>query len=153
LKGDLQDPVILQFDVAKVKAMKLVGWQDLVGSPFTLQLERKSATDWVVKAPADYKVDAGLAEGFLASLNGLRAISFIGTKTGPKPDQKFDLKDGGLEITLTIEGEAQPITVHVGAKTAEGWYTMCSKLPGDVFLTPLDKFEKIKSRPAYFKKD
>jgi hypothetical protein len=153
LKGDLQDPVILQFDVAKVKAMKLTGWQDLVGSPFTLQLERKSATDWTVKAPADYKVDAGLAESFLASLNGLRAISFIGTRTGAKPDQKFDLKDGGLEITLTMDGEAQPTTVQVGTKAAEGWYTMCSKLPGDVFLTPLDKFEKIKGRPAYFKKD
>lgn len=153
LKGDLQDPVILTFDAAKVKGMKLTGWQDLVGSPVTLQLERKSATDWVAKAPADYKLDPGLAESFLGSLNGLRAIAFVGTKTGAKPEHKFDLKDGGLEIVLTIEGEAQPTTLQVGAKTAEGWFTMCSKLPGDVFLTPLDKFEKIKSRPAYFKKD
>jgi hypothetical protein len=124
-----------------------------MGSPVTLQLERKSATEWTVKVPADYKLDATLAESFLASLNGLRAISFIGTKTGAKPEQKFDLKDGGLEITLAIEGDAQPITLQVGTKTSEGWYTMCSKLAGDVFLTPLDKFEKIKSRPAYFKKD
>ncbi len=153
LKGDLQDPVVLQFDPAKVKTMKLTGWQDLVGSPFTLQLERKSATEWSVKAPPDYKVDAALAEGFLASLNGLRAVSFLGAKSGPKPEQKFALKDGGLDVVLTLDGEPQPITLQVGGKTAEGWFTQCSKLPGDVFVTPLDRFEKIKSKPAYFKKD
>ena len=146
LKGDLQDPVVLQFDPAKVKTMKLTGWQDLVGSPFTLQLERKSATEWVVKAPADYKVDSALAEGFVAGLNGLRAVSFLGAKSGPKPDQKFDLKDGGLDIVLTLDGEPQPTTLQVGGKTGEGWFTQCSKLPGDVFVTPLDRFEKIRSK-------
>ncbi|CAN5396112.1 hypothetical protein BH10PLA2_BH10PLA2_03020 [soil metagenome] len=153
LKGDLQDPIVLQFDPAKVKSMKVTGWQDVVGSPFTLQLERKSAADWTAKLPADYKIDPGQAESFLNSLNGLKAVNFVSAKSGPKPDQKFDLKDGGLEIALTVDGEAQPITVQVGAKGADGWFTMCSKLPGDVFTTPLDRFEKIKSKPAFFKKD
>ncbi|HEV8062385.1 MAG TPA: DUF4340 domain-containing protein [Gemmataceae bacterium] len=153
LKGDLQDPVVLQFDPPKVKTLKLTGWQDVVGSPITLQLERKSASEWVVKAPPDYKLDPALAESFLVSLNGLRAVSFLGAKSGPKPDQKFDLKDGGLDIVLTLEGEPQPTTLQIGGKTAEGWFTQCSKLPGDVFITPLDRFEKIKSKPAYFKKD
>jgi hypothetical protein len=153
LKGDLQDPVVLQFDPTKVKGMKITGWQDVVGSTFTLQLERKSATDWTAKAPADYKIDPAQAETFLNSLNGLRAIRFLAAKSGPKPDQKFDLKDGGLDIALTIDGEAQPVTLQVGGKTADGWFTMCSRVPGDVFTTPLDRFEKIKTRPAYFKKD
>jgi Domain of unknown function (DUF4340) len=153
LKGDLQDPVVLQFDPAKVKAMKVSGWSDIVGSTFTLQLERKSATEWIAKAPADYRIDPGAAESFVSGLNGLRAVSFVGSKTGPKPEQKFDLKEGELEIVLTLDGEAQPITVQVGAKTAEGWFTMCSKLPGEVFVTPLDRFEKIKTKPAFFKKD
>ena len=153
LKGDLQDPVVLQFDPAKVKSMKITGWQDVVGSTFTLQLERKSAADWIAKLPADYKIDPGQAESFLNSLNGLRAQSFVTSKTGPKPDQKFDLKEGGLDIALTIDGEVQPITLQVGGKAADGWFTMCSRTPGDVFITPLDRFEKIKTRPAYFKKD
>ncbi len=153
LKGDLQDPVVLQFEPSKVKTMKISGWNDVVGSTITLQLERKSAVDWTAKAPADYKLDPAQAEFFLNSLNGLRAVSFVPAKTGPKPDQKFDLKDGGLDIALTIEGEAQPVTLQVGGKAADGWFTTCSRLPGDVFITPLDRFEKIKTKPAYFKKD
>jgi Domain of unknown function (DUF4340) len=153
LKGDLQDPVVLQFDPAKVKGMKLTGWHALLGSLFTLDLERKSATEWVAKAPADYKVDSAVAETFLGSLNGLRAVSFVGAKSGPKPEQKFDPKEGGLLIQLTVDGEPQPITIQVGAKTAEGWFTTCSKLPGEVFITPLERFEKLNNKPAFFKKD
>ena len=41
--------------------MKVAGWSDIVGSTFTLELERKSATEWIAKVPADYKIDPGAA--------------------------------------------------------------------------------------------
>ena len=153
LQGDLQDATVLHLDLSKVRGMKITGWQDVIGAPITLDLLRKSATDWQVKAPPDYKLDAAVAESFLAGLNGMKALRFVSPRGGPKPEQKFDLKDGGLQIVLTVDGEKEPITIQVGAKTAEGWYVMCSKLPQEVFLVPLDRFEKVKSKPAYFKKD
>src|SRR5262249_53982740 len=62
LQAELQDPTVFQYDASKVKGLKVVGWQDVVGSPFTLDLERKSSQNWAVKAPAEFKLDEAQAE-------------------------------------------------------------------------------------------
>lgn len=151
LQGDLQDPTVLKFTADKLKGMKLTGWQDVAISPVTLDLERKSNTSWVAKSPANFEVDATQAESFVGSLINLRAERFVGK--GSKPDYKLDTKDGALEIVLTIEGEKEPVTLIIGAPTAsDGYYARCSKLPGEIVVLPKGSFDKVKSKPAYFKK-
>jgi hypothetical protein len=151
LQGDWQDPTIFPIEVAKVKGLKLIGWQDVVGSPFTLDLERKSAQDWVVKSPADFKLNVPNAEGLLTWLSQVKAVRFLG-KGVPKPEQKLTLKDGALEIVLTLEGEKEPSTLTIGGRSDnEGYYARSNKLPDEIFIVPTGNLEQIKKMPAHFK--
>jgi hypothetical protein len=149
LQGDLRDPTVVSFDPAKVKGMKLVGWQDIVGSPHMLDLERKGTQNWLAKGVPDGKVDNGKVEGFVISLSNLRAEQFVGPV---KPEYKVELKEGALEISIQIEGEKEPLTLTVGApKGGEGYYARSNKLPGEVVVIPKGNLEQAKSKPAYFK--
>ena len=40
-KADVQDTIVHRIDKAKVKALKITGWQEVLGSPTTLEIERK----------------------------------------------------------------------------------------------------------------
>jgi hypothetical protein len=152
LQGDLQDPTVFSLDPAKVKGLKLIGWQDIIGSSFALDLERKSSQDWAVKAPPDFKVDSRKAESLLQALQNLRAEKFIAHKIEAKPEYKFEPKDGALEIVLTVEGEKDPYTLTVGGLSgSDGYYAKSNKLPDDVFVVRKEPFEQVKSKPAYFK--
>ncbi len=153
LQGDLLDPTIFSFDLSKVKGVKIVGWQDVVGSAFTLDLERKSAQNWVVKSPPEFKLDLAQIENFISGLTNLRAEKFVMPKTAAKPEHKLDLKDGALEITITLEGEKDPFTLTVGGLSGDSYYVKCNKVADEIFMMPKDRFEKVKSKPAYFKKD
>jgi hypothetical protein len=151
LQSDWQDATVFQIELPKVKGLKLIGWQDLAGVPFTLDLERKSAQDWLVKAPADFKLNVPQAESLLTSLAQLKAVRFLG-KGVPKPEQKLDLKDGALEIVLTLEGEKAPYTLTIGGPSGqEGYYARSNKLPDEIFIVPKGNFEQVKEKPAYFK--
>src|SRR5438094_9563816 len=97
LQGDWQDPTVFHLEVAKVKGLKLIGWQDVVGSPFVIDLERKSAQEWVVKSPPDFKLNISQAEALLTALAEVRAVRFLG-KGVPTLEQKLAVKDGALEI-------------------------------------------------------
>src|SRR5262249_3063708 len=124
------------------------------GSPFTLDLERKSSQNWAVKAPAEFKLDEAQAEAFVTGLANLKAERFIAPKGGAKPEHRLDVKDGALQIEISVDGEKEPYQLTVGALHAnEGYYAQTNKLPGAVFLVAKDRFEKVKSKPAYFKKD
>jgi hypothetical protein len=154
LEGDLQDPVVLSFDIAKLKAVKLVGWQDIIGSPFTLELERKGNQNWTVKAPPDYKLDTGKIEAFVTSLTHLRSERFLGPKTGPKPEYKLEVREGSLEVYLQLEGEKEPLKLTIGGPSGtDGYHAMLSKLGNEVFVLPKGNFGEVKSRPAHFKKE
>lgn len=152
LQGDLQDSVVFHFDLAKVKGLRITGWQDIIGNAFTLDLERKAANDWIVKAPPDFNLDAAKVESFLASLTDVRAVRFLG-KSGPKPEYKLDLRDGALEIGIRLEGEKDPLTLTVGGPSGtEGLFARSNKLPDEVFVLPRGNFDQVRSKPAYFKK-
>jgi hypothetical protein len=151
-QGELQDPMVVQFDMSKLKGAKLVGWQDIIGSPFALELERKGNAEWTVKSPADYKLDAVKMEAFISGLSGLRAERFLGPKNGGQPEYKLDLPGGALEVSLLLEGEKDPFRLIIGAGSNEGYYGMTSKLGNEVILLPKNNFADVKSRPAYFKK-
>ncbi len=154
LQSELQDPTVFLYDATKVKGLKVVGWQDVVGSPFPLELERKSSQNWAVKAPADFKLDEAQAEALVTGLANLKAERFVVPKGGPKPEHRLEVKDGALQVEITLEGEKEPYLLTVGALHAnEGYYAQTNKLPGAVFLVAKDRFEKVKAKPAYFKKD
>jgi hypothetical protein len=154
LQAELLDPTVFRFDAAKVKGLKLTGWQDVVGSAFTLDVERKSSQDWAVKAPPGFTLDAAQAEALVASLRNLRAERFLTPKGEAKPEHKLDVKDGALQIEVTVEGEKEPYQLTVGAgHGTDGYHAQTNRLPGAVFVVAKDRFEKAKSKPAYFKKD
>ncbi len=152
LQGDLRDRTVFSFALGKVKGLKLVGWQDVMGGPHTLDLERKTSQNWVVKSPAEFKLDLSKAESFLSGLSHVRAERFVADKSGAKPEYKLDLKNGALEIAIKLEGEKEPYTLTVGGPSGiEGYYAKSNKLPGEIFLLPKGNFEQVKKMPGYFK--
>lgn len=151
LQSDWRDPTVFHIELSKVKGLKLIGWQDVVGSPYVLDLERKSAQDWIVKSSQDFKLNVPLAEGLLTEIAQLRAVRFLG-KGVPKPEQKLTLQEGALEIVLTVEGEKEPSTLTIGGSSDnEGYYARSNKLLDEIFIVPKGNFEQIKKMPAYFK--
>jgi len=148
VEADLQDTAALPFDSAKVKAVKLAGWQDIIGNPFELDLQ-KSGKEWQATTPKAYKVDQLAVNAFLAGLNHMKAERFLG-KTS-KPEYKLEVKDGALQLTFTVDGEKKPITLTVGAPTGNGYYATCSTLPGEFLVVPRGPFESARAKPAYFK--
>lgn len=153
LQAELQDPTVLTFDPAKVKGMKLTGWQNVVGTPITLELERKSAAEWSAKQPAGFQPNPSQTEIFLGGLNGLKATRFVVRQTGPKSEHKLEVKDGALQIEITVEGEKEPLRLTIGGLIAadKAYFASGSRLPGDVFLLPEERFKKVLEAPAYFK--
>ena len=151
LRSDWRDPSVFPFEVAKVKGLKLIGWHDLLGSQFALDLERKAAQDWPVKSPPDFKLNMSVAEGLLTDLSHLKAVRFLG-KGVPKPEQKLAIPEGALEIVLTIEGEKEPYNLTIGGPSDnEGHYARSNKLVDEIFIVPKGNFEAMKKAPAYFK--
>jgi hypothetical protein len=154
LQADLQDTKIFAFDIGKVKGLKLQGWHDIIGSTYTLDLERQSSQTWTVKAPPDFKLNTSQVESFLAALINIRAERFLGRQAGSKPEYKLDVKDGALEITIPVEGEKEPATLTIGGPSGgDGLYARSNKFPGEVFILPKGPFEGPKSKPVYFKKE
>jgi len=151
LPTDLLDPTVFTFDATKVKKVKLTGWQDLVGSPVTLEFEKKDKTWEVVKGPPKFTLDASKLTKLLDELHDCRAQPFVDFKTGAKPKYKLDAADGALVIEITVDGEEKPITLTVGGPEGDkGYYVMSNKSDGDVFLLPRSIFDGPKSKPLYF---
>jgi hypothetical protein len=154
LPSDLLDPVLFTLDVDKVRKVKLTGWQKLVGSPVTLEFERKDkSSPWEVKkGPDKFKLDAGKLETLLNDLHPCRAERFVEFKSGPKPNPKYKLEpaDDALAVEITVEGEEKPITLTVGDKADDGFYAMTSRTDGDVVVLPTRTFTRVKEKPAYF---
>jgi hypothetical protein len=151
-QGDLLDPTVFRLDLSKVQGMKLTGWKDVVGSEMTLDMERKGTNNWSMKGTSTFKLSAPQAESFLIGLTDVRAEKFVVFKSGPKPEHKLTPAEGALRIEITVDGEKEPIMLSIGAPDADGksYYAQSSKLPGDVFLLPKEKFEKWKGRPTVF---
>ncbi len=153
LENSLRDTTLYSFDPAKVKSLKLAGWQDIVGKPFILDLDRKAANNWVAKNPADFQVDSAKVEGFVAGLPKVRIVRFADAAAGLKSVYKFEPRDGGLDIVLTIDGQKEPYALTIGGQAGfDGYYARSNKHPGDVFVLPRAAFDQAKSRPAYFQK-
>jgi hypothetical protein len=151
LRAELQDPTVFNFDAAKVKAVKVTGWKELLGTPLTLEVERKGPAEWNVKSPPKFNLDRGKLERFLADLSHLRSVSFVAHKATPKPEQGLDVDQGALAVEITVEGEKEPLRLTVGKADGEkGYFAISDRLKGDIFDVRKDIFDGPKSKPAYF---
>src|SRR5262249_11883883 len=153
LGTELREQTVFSFDRNKVKALKVTAWQDIVGSPYTLDLERKSATEWTVKAPAGYNLDPAKAEEFLTGRSFLRAEQFLNPKTGPQPE-KMEAKDGAMTVEITVEGEKDPLTLTLGGEAPDkrNYFARSNKVPNEAFLVAKAPFEKFRQKPVSFAK-
>jgi hypothetical protein len=131
---EFRDLTLVKFDPSKARSLKLVGWK----VPVTLELEKKDGK-WVNKqsggqAPEPDKVTAFL--GQLANLQGTRIVS-------DKPDaaQEFATAKGGLQVEVTVEGEAKPVKLFVGKSDADGTLVTTDPEAGTVYAVSKSIFE------------
>ncbi|HEX4590651.1 MAG TPA: DUF4340 domain-containing protein, partial [Gemmataceae bacterium] len=152
--ANVVDLTVFRLDLSKVTGVKLTGWANLnvERKPQTLDLERKGANNWTVKAPPAFKLSASQAESLLAALADVKAEKFVVFKTGPKPEYKLAPADGALTIEIVEDGQKEPITLTIGgeAEAGKSYDAQSNKSPGDVFLVPKERFEKYKSNPNAF---
>ncbi|MSR31838.1 MAG: DUF4340 domain-containing protein [Gemmataceae bacterium] len=151
LESDLHDLAIFPgMNPANIEWLKITGWQKVTGSASSLELDKKDM-GWEVKAPKDFKLDAGKADLLALTLSLIKADKFITFKSGPKPEQEFDLAKGGMKIEFRLKGEKDPQSLSLGKVEGEkNTFGMSSKFPGDVFLLPKIPFETLRGKPAYF---
>ncbi len=61
------------------------------------------------------------------------------------------VKNGALEIAITLEGEKEPYTLTVGGPSgSEGYHAKSNKLPGEILVLSKGNFEQVKKMLAYF---
>src|SRR5262249_16875899 len=132
LKGELLDTTVFRFDPAKVRVLKLTGWHSIDPSIAPLEMERKDG-QW----QARFAVEGNKVDSFLAGRASLRAQKFI--PGAAKPEHKLSLKEGGMEIAITFEGDKEPsyvMTVGPHNATDKGNYATTNKLANTVLLLP-----------------
>jgi hypothetical protein len=150
-KADVQDTVVHRIDKTKVKAVKITGWQEVIGQPQTIEIERKDGK-WTIKSGAKYDVDPAKVDAFLNELTTPRAEAFVVLKEGPKPEHNLDVAKNALSVEMTLE-MGDPVTMVISAPNKEGKvFATTSALPGDVF-TMADRFAEVRAKPAALKKD
>ena len=158
VNDEIADPTIWRLDPNKIREIKFKGWSKLgKGKLLTLDLIRKSATDWSAKDQAGYAVDAAKAEAFAASLGLVRADHFIKGKGGPDPGQALDPQADALEIQVVVEGENEPFTLTIGAEDKRNntayYFATSNRVPGAVFLVFKDRFAELRTKGReYFQK-
>lgn len=153
--SELQDPTVVKLDPLKVTGLKLHGWRDVVGQAVVRELERKGASNWAVKGDDKIKLSPGQCDAFLSAMANVRADSFVGHKSGPKPEHKLTVAAGALEIEVMIEGEKDPLQLTIGGVDPSGkfYFATSNRLPGDVFLVPKGILEAVKAKPGFFNAD
>ncbi|HJZ90296.1 MAG TPA: DUF4340 domain-containing protein [Gemmataceae bacterium] len=151
-KADVQDTVVHRLDKTKIQAVKITGWQEVLGTPTTIELERKEGK-WALKSGGMYELDPVKVDALLNDLATPRADAFVVLKEGPKPEHNLDVAKSALAIELTMEGMKDPVKVVISAPNKDGKVFATSSLSaGDVFTMP-DKFATLRSKPAALKKD
>ncbi|HZT83117.1 MAG TPA: DUF4340 domain-containing protein, partial [Gemmataceae bacterium] len=160
LQRELLDTVVLNFDPAKVKSVKLTGWKNVTGVPTAVEFVRNDKREWVSKA-AGFDADPAKVQALVGdTLAHLRAKKFVSYKGGPAKGQGLDVKKdpqaSPLTVEVTLEGDKKPetVTLTVGGTDAKekAYYATASTLPGAVFLVPDTDFQKVLEKPAYFLK-
>jgi hypothetical protein len=152
LSQDLRDATVFDFGISKVKKVRLEGWRNILPTPYTLEAERQSASQWNVKQPKDVTIDASKMEQFISNLAHLRASKFL--RDGkPSTGDGLTVDKGALLITIYLEGaEDKPLTLTVGNEVDKeaGYKAMSNQVPGAIFEVRRELFEEPRKRPNYF---
>jgi Domain of unknown function (DUF4340) len=150
-KADVQDTVVHRIDKAKVKAVKITGWQEVLGTPTTLEIERKDGK-WALKSGGMFELDPAKVDAFLNDLTTPRADAFVVLKEGPKPEHNLDVAKNAMAIEMILDA-GDPVRMLISSPNKDGKvFATSSALAGDVF-TMTDKFAAIRAKPAALKKD
>jgi len=150
-KADIQDTVVHRIDKAKVKAVKITAWQEVLGNPTTIEIERKDGK-WTPKSGIMFELDPAKVDAFLNDLTTPRAESFVVIKEGAKPEHNLDLAKNAMVIVMTLDA-GDPVTMTISPPNKDGKvFATSSALPGDVFTLP-DRFATVRAKPAALKKD
>ena len=151
VKADVQDMVVHRIDKTKIKAVKITGWQELLGTPTTLDIERKDGK-WALKAGGLFEIEPAKVDLLLNDLTTPRADAFVVQKSGPKPEHNLDVAKNALVIAMDVEGTGV-VTTTISPPNKDGKaFATSSALAGDVF-TMTDKFAWLRAKPAALKKD
>ncbi len=113
--GDLRDRTLFTLDPAKVKRLKIRGWQAVKGALTTYQLERAPA-GWT--GPAGVAIDPAKVEQLVALLAKPRVESFVGD-VKPEHGVYIDSNPTGFEFTLESDG-APTVALVLGNKSDAG---------------------------------
>ena len=149
-KADVQDTVVHRLDKAKVSAVKITGWQEVLGSPTTIEIERKEGK-WALKSGAMFELDPARVDSLLNDLTSPRAEAFV-VYDGPKPEHNLDVAKNALAVEMALE-MGDPVKMVISAPNKEGKvFATTSVRPGDVF-TMMDRFAALRAKPAALKKD
>lgn len=151
LKADVQDTVVHRIDKTKLKSVKLTGWQEVLGTATTLEIERKDGK-WTLTKGGMFELDPVKVDAFLDTLTSPRADAFVVYKDGPKPEHNLDVAKNALAIEMALE-TGDPVKIVISSPNKDGKvFATSSLLPGDVF-TMADQFAAIRAKPAALKKD
>ncbi len=160
LNQDLRDRSIFAVDPAKVKALKLTGWNQNSVRPETLDFE-KTGDQWAPKPP-DFKADSDKVNALVQGLAHLVAQQIVAKDDPIKAAFDKDEDKTAMMIEMTVEGEAQPLQLKVVNLTGDksglppekkGYYAVSANspnLPGEMFQAPRELFEGPMSKSAYF---
>src|SRR5260370_18373100 len=159
LHAELLDTTIFTFDPSKVKSVKLVGWKNVVGGkPRTIELEAKGNGQWAVKGEADTAANSVSVNTLLSTLANLKAEKFVAFNV-KEVDQAYglDVNKDGLTITVTVEGQKDPVELTIGKLDADkGYFAVSPQAKSDpkskangCFLRRTD-FEGALSKPGHF---
>ena len=153
IKDRILDPHLYRIEAGNVKSIKLRGWVDPAkpAEPTTLEFDRKPGGVWSTKG--DFAFDSQKLEEFFQAILHPQSKDQVVDKTGPKPDQKLELKDGALEIEINT-GEAKPITLTLGGpagKEGVQLYVTTNQAPGDVFTIDSERLAAVKEKKDAFK--
>jgi hypothetical protein len=142
LKREPRDTTVFDFKADDVKEVKFTGWAEVVGKPATLTVEKKDGK-WVSKdvTPLDDQKVANL----VAALSHLTAERFVPS------GKKLTLGEDALQVQVTLANK-KVLELTVGGADGSSYYAKSNELKGDVFLVAKDLFDKVRERPAFFKK-
>jgi len=150
-KADVQDTVVHRIDKAQVKAVKITGWQEVLGSPTTLEIERKDGK-WTLKSGGMFELDPAKVDAFLNDLTTPKADAFVVIREGAKPEHNLEVAKNALAVEIVLEA-GEPVKMAISPPNKDGKvFATTSALPGDVFTLP-DRFAAVRAKPAALKKD
>lgn len=147
--ANVQNTVIHQIDQAKIKSLKISGWQATIGERKTLEIDRKDGK-WSLKAGGMFEIDPKKVDQLVSSISTPSWEKTIVQKTGAKPEHNLDPAKNALEIELDLEGNGK-VTIQISPPDAAQKIFMTSSLAaGDVYLLP-DAFSWLRDKPTGLK--